>query len=175
MVRRLAHAGDLFIQSLIKVYPKRFVFTLYKTTFMRVLSSWRFAGSASLVITALLLCLGAFRLSHSTSGAEGSAVLTMVGAPHAEYVANGLPIEGRYPAMFADEEDEGRDELPKNAMLLRTLVLALFYGPVLGWLLASGWRGSRPEVTSLSRCCFHSMVRLRHRRAVATLLGVFRL
>ena len=174
MVRRLAHAGDLFIQSLIKVYPKRFVCTLYKTTVMRVLSSWRFAGSASLVTTALLLCLGAFRLSHSTSGAEGSAVLTMVGAPHAEQVANGLPIEGKYPAVFA-EEDEGRDGLPKNAVLLRTLVLALFYGPVLGWLLASGWRGSRPEVTSLSRCCFHSMVRLRHRRAVATLLGVFRL
>jgi hypothetical protein len=98
----------------------------------------------------------------------------MVGAPHAEQVANGLPIDGKYPAMFADEEDEGRDELPKNAVLLGTLVLALFSGPVLGWLLvASGWRGSRAEVSSLMRSCFHSMVRLHQRRAVATLLGVF--
>jgi hypothetical protein len=73
------------------------------------------------------------------------------------------------------EEDEGSDQLPKNAMLLRTLVLVLFSGPALGWLLASGWRGSRPEDTSLFRCCFHSMVHLHQRRAVATLLGVFRL
>jgi hypothetical protein len=141
---------------------------------MRVLSSWRFAGPASLVTTAVLLCLGAFLLSHSASGSELSAVLTMVGTPHAEQGANGLPIDGTYPAMFADGVDEGRDELPKNAMLLRTLVLALFSRPVLGWLLvASGWRGRRPEDTSLMRCCFHHMVRLHQRRAVATLLGVF--
>jgi hypothetical protein len=77
--------------------------------------------------------------------------------------------------MFA-EEDKGRDKLPKNAMLLRTLVLVLFFGPVLEWLLlASGLRGSRPEDNSLKRCCFHSMVRLHQVRAVATLLGVFRL
>jgi hypothetical protein len=99
----------------------------------------------------------------------------MVRVPHAEQVANGLPIEGRYPVMFADEEDEGRYKLSKNAMLLRTLVLVLFYGSALGWLLVSGWRGSRPEVTSPIRCCFHSMVHLHQRRAVATLLGVFRL
>jgi hypothetical protein len=98
-----------------------------------------------------------------------------VGVPHAEQVANGHPIDGKYPAMFA-EEDKVSDQLPKNAMLLRTLVLALFYGPVLGLLLlASGWRGSRPEVISLFRCCFHCMVRLHQRRVVATLLGVFRL
>ena len=127
---------------------------------MRVFSSWQFAGSTSLLTTAVIVCLGAFLLSWTASGSE--------------QVAKGHPIDGKYPAMVA-EEDKVRDELPKNAMLLRTLVLALFYGPVLGWLLASGWRGSRPEVTSLSRCCFHSMVRLRHRRAVATLLGVFRL
>ena len=120
------------------------------------------------------MCLGAFLLSRSASGSELSAVLTMVDASHAKQVANGHQIDGQYPAMFA-EEDEVSDELPKNAMHLSTLILALF-GPVLGWLLvASGWRGSRPEVTSLFRCCFHCMVRLHQRRAVATLLGVFRL
>jgi hypothetical protein len=141
---------------------------------MRVFSSWRFAGSASLVTTAVLLCFGAFLLSWFVSGSETSAILTMVGAPHVEQVANGLPIEGKYPAVFA-EEDEGRDGLPKNAVLLRTLVLALFYGPVLGWLGVSGRRRSRAEVTSPFRCCFHSMVLLHQRRAVASLLGVFRL
>jgi hypothetical protein len=127
---------------------------------MRVFSSWRFAGCASLVTTAVLLCLVPFLLSWPASGSE--------------QVANGHPINGQYLAMF-DEEDEGRDELPKNAMLLRTLVLVYFFGPVLGWLLASGWTRSRPEDTSLFRCWFHSMVHLHQRRTVATLLGVFRL
>ena len=127
---------------------------------MRFFSSWRLAGSASLLTTAVLLCLVPFLLSWPASGSE--------------QVANGHPIDGQYPAMLA-EEDEGSDQLPKNAMLLSKLVLVLFSGPALGWLLASGWRGSRPEDTSLFRCCFHSMVHLHQRRAVATLLGVFRL
>jgi hypothetical protein len=127
---------------------------------MRVIISWQFAGSASLLTTAVLLCLVPFLLSWPASGSE--------------QVANGHPIDGQYLAMLA-EEDEGRDKLPKNAMVLRTLVLVFFYGPALGWLLASGWRGSRPEDTSPIRCCFHSMVHLHQRRTVATLLGVFRL
>jgi hypothetical protein len=131
---------------------------------------------AALLSTAVLLCLGALLLSWPASESELSAVLTVVGAPHAEQVVNGHPIDGQYPGMVADEEDEGRDQLPKNAMLLlRTLVVVLFYGSALGWLLASAARGSRPEVTSPFRCCFHCMVRLHQRRGVATLLGVFRL
>ena len=127
---------------------------------MRFFSSWRLAGSTSLLTTAVLVCLGAFFLSWPASGPE--------------QVANRHQIDGQYLAMLA-EEDEGSDKLPKNAVLLRTLVLALFYGSALGWLVACGWRGSRPEDTSLSRCSFHSMARLHQRRAVASLLGVFRL
>jgi hypothetical protein len=141
---------------------------------MRVFSSWRFAGSVSLLSTAVLLWLGTFLLSWPASGSELSAVLTIVGVPHAEQVANGHQIGGQYPAMLA-EEDEGSDQLPKNAMLLRTLVVVYFFGPALGWLLACGWIRGKPEVTSLMRCCFHCMVRLHQRRTVATLLGVFRL
>jgi|SRR5215212_3224798 hypothetical protein len=127
---------------------------------MRVFSSWQFAGSTSLLTTAVIVCLGAFLLSWTASGSE--------------QVAKGHPIDGKYPAMLA-EEDQVSSKLPKNAMLLRTLVLVLFYGPALGWLVACGWRGSRPEDTSLMRCCYHSMVHLHQRRAVAILLGVFRL
>src|SRR5215211_7660443 len=141
---------------------------------MRVFSSGQFAGSASLLMTAVLLCLGAFHLSWSASGSEVFPVLTMVGATHAEQMANGRQIDGQYLAMFA-EEDEVSDQLPKNAMHLSTLVLVYFFGRALGWLMASGWRGSRPEDTSLFRCSFHSMVHLHQRRAVATVLGVFRL
>jgi hypothetical protein len=84
---------------------------------MRVFSSWRFAGFASLLTIAVLLCLGAFLLSWTASGSA--------------QVANGHPIDGKYLAMFA-EEDEVSDQLPNNAMLLRMLVLVLFYGPALG-------------------------------------------
>jgi hypothetical protein len=143
---------------------------------MRVFSSWRFAGSASLLTTAILLWLGVFLLSWPSSASEVSAAFTMARAPHAEQAANGYghQIDGNYFAVFA-AEDEARDKLPKSAMLLCTLVLVYFFGPALGWLVASGWRGSGPEVTSLFRCCFHSMVHLHQRRVVATLLGVFRL
>jgi hypothetical protein len=98
----------------------------------------------------------------------------MVGVPHAEQVANGHLIDGQYPAMLA-EEDEVSGELPKNAMLLSTLVVVYFFGPAIGWLVACGWIRGKPEVTSLIRCCFHCMVRLHQRRTVATVLGVFRL
>ena len=127
---------------------------------MRVFSSWQFAGSTSLLTIAVLLCLVPFLLSWPANGSEQEA--------------NGLPIDGQYAAILA-EEDQVSGKLPKNAMLLRTLVLALFFGPVLGWLLACGWRGSRPEDTSPIRSYFHSIVHLHQRRAVATLLGVFRL
>jgi hypothetical protein len=89
---------------------------------MRAFSSWQFAGSTSLLTTAVLLCLGVFLLSWPASGSE--------------QVANGHHIDGQYPAMLA-EEDQVRNVLPKYAMLLRTLVLVLFYGPALGRLLAS--------------------------------------
>jgi hypothetical protein len=142
---------------------------------MRVYSSWRFVRTTSLLTTAVLLWLGAFLLSWPASGSEGSAGLTMAGAPHAERAANGYghQINDNYFAVFA-AEDEARDKLPKNAALLRTLVFGLFFGLALGWLGVSGWMRCRPEVCSLDRGWFHSMVHLHQRRAVATLLGVFR-
>ena len=141
---------------------------------MRVFSSWWFAGSASLLKTAILVCLGTYLLSWAENGSELSAALAIVGTSRVEQAANGQQIDGQYPAMFTNEEDEVSDQLPKNAMLLRTLVLVLFYGPALGWLLlASSWRGSRPAVTPLSRCSFLSIVHMHQRRAVATLLGLF--
>jgi hypothetical protein len=143
---------------------------------MRLSSSWRFTHSASLLTTTVLICLGAFLLSWPASGSEVSSAFIVAGAPHAEQAANGYGhhIDGNYLAVFA-QEDEAGDKPPKNAALLRTLVLVLFFGPVLGWLLPAGWRRRSPEVRLPIRCCFHSMVHLHQRRAVASLLGVFRL
>ena len=139
-------------------------------------SSWRFTRCASLLTTGVLLLLGAFLLSWPASGSEVSTALTKADAPHAEQAANGYghQIDGNYLAVFA-AEDEAEDKLPKNAVLLRTLVIVLFFGLALGWIGVTGWLRRRPEVCSLIRCWFHSVVHLHQRRAVATLLGVFRL
>jgi hypothetical protein len=143
---------------------------------MKLYSSWRFTRSASLLTTGVVLWLGAFLLSWPASGSEISTAFTMADAPHAEQAANGYGhrIDGNYLAVFAPEDEAG-DKLPKNAALLRTLVFVLFIGLALGWQGVSGLRRRRPEVTSLIRCWFHSIVHLHQRRAVATLLGVFRL
>ena len=143
---------------------------------MRVFSSWRFAGSAWLLSTAVLLWLGIFLLCWPSSGSEVSAAFTLAGAPHAEQAANGSghQIDGNYFVLFA-AENEVKDKLSRNATLLRTLVLVLSFGTALGWLGVSGWMRRRLEVCSAIRYWFHSMDHLHQRRAVATLLGVFRL
>jgi Na+/H+-dicarboxylate symporter len=144
---------------------------------MRVFSSWRFTRCASPLTTAVLLWLGVFLLCWPSSGFEVSPAFTVAGAPHAEQAANGFSghqIDGNYFAVFA-AEDEAKDKLPRNATLLRTLVFVLFFGTALRWLGVSSWMRRRPEVCSPIRCWFHSMVHLHQRRAVATLLGVFRL
>jgi hypothetical protein len=148
--------------------------TLQKRRVMRVCSSRRFTGSASLLTTSVLIWLGVFLSCWPASGSEGSAAITMADAPHAEQAANGYghQIDGHYFAVFA-AEDEAGEKLPKNAVLLRTLVLVLFFGLALGWLVASGLRRRRPEVCSPIRCWFHCVVHLHQRRAVASLLGVF--
>jgi hypothetical protein len=163
-----------------KVYSKRFVCIGSTNTRVMTLysSSWRFTRCASLMATVLttgvLLWLGASLLSWPGSGSEVSAAFSMADAPHAEQAANGYghPIHANYLAVYA-EEDEPGDELPKNAALLRALVIVLFFGLTLGWLGVSGWRRREPEVCSLIRCWFHSVVRLHQRRLIATLLGVF--
>jgi hypothetical protein len=143
---------------------------------MRRFSSWRLTRSTSLLRTIILLCLGVCFLSWSAGGSLVSTTLVGAGAPFAEQSTNsdGYPTEDYYPARVA-AEGEAREKLPKNATLLRTMVLVFFFGSVLGWLLASDLMRRRPEVCSPIKCCFHSMVHLHQRRAVATLLGVSRL
>jgi hypothetical protein len=143
---------------------------------MRLISSWWFTRSASLLTTGVLLWLGAFLFCWPASGSEAAAAFTGADTPYAEQPANGNghPIDGTYLAVFALESEAGK-ELPKNAALLRALVFVLFFGLALGWIVGSGWRRRRPEVCSLIRCCFLSIVRLHQRRAITAVLGVFRL
>ena len=141
---------------------------------MRPFGSWRYARRASLLATAVLICFGVFLLWWAASGSEVSTAFPVADAPHVEQPANGngCPIDGTNLAVFAEEDEDG-EKLPKNAALLRALVIVLFSGLALWWIVVSGWRRHRPEVFSLIRCWFHSMAHLHQRRAVATLLGVF--
>ena len=82
------------------------------------------------------------------------------------------PLDGTFLAEFA-QESEPDDRLPINAALLKSLVLVLFFGPVLWWLAASRWMRRRQKVCSAVRCWFHSMIHLCQRRGVPTLfLGI---
>jgi hypothetical protein len=144
---------------------------------VRLSSSWRFTRSKSFLTTTVLLCLGVFLLSWPAGGSEVSAALAGAGAPHAEQAANsdGNPLDGDPLDVFTAVGEDG-DRLPKNAVLLRTLVFVHFFGLALGWLVVSGWMRRRPEACSPIRCWFHSMVHLHQQRGIATLfLGVFRL
>ena len=140
---------------------------------MRVNRPWLFPGSALLLTTAVMLWLGAFLLSWPASGSDVSAAFSMADAPHAEQAAYGYgdPIDGDPLDVFAAEGEDG-EKLPKNAALLRALVLVPFF-VLLGWIAVSRWRRCKPEVCSLIRGWFRSLIRLHQRRAVATLLGIF--
>jgi hypothetical protein len=89
---------------------------------MRLSSSWRFTGSASLLTTTILLYLGVCLLSWPAGGSEVSAVLAVADAPFAEQSSDsdGYPIDGTYLAMFAAEGEDG-EKLPKNAALIKRL------------------------------------------------------
>jgi hypothetical protein len=140
---------------------------------MKSLRSWRFARIASLVTAVSLLCSGTF-LSLPTTGADVPASLVMAGSPHVVHGANGHTIDGPYLAALADDA-EGSDEVPVHAALLTTLLLVVFFGTVLGWLLAFGQTRLGCQVPSLIGSCFHSIGRRHQRRPLGALLGIFRL
>ena len=120
---------------------------------------------------------GVFLSWSATPESEVSpAFMTAAGSPHADQVANGYRylIDGNYLAALA-EDDEASDELPENATLLTTLLVAVFFVRALGWLLAFGSMRRRLKVPSLSGCCLPSIIRHHQRRPVTTLLGVFQL
>jgi hypothetical protein len=157
------------------------VMRYFNTSVMRCFWSRRFAHPASLPTIAIVLCLGAFLFSFlfywaAVPKSEPSAALTTAGAPHAEQVANGygLPIDGSYLAVSA-EEGGLDDKPPPNATLLTKLVLVFPYGTILGWPLAFARMRRSSEVSSLVGRRLHAIVRLRQRRTLAALLGVFRL
>src|SRR5215218_8142784 len=102
---------------------------------MRLFSSWRFTRCALLLTTPVVLCLGVSLITWPAGGSDVCAAFGMAGTPHAEQTARGYghSLDGDYLAVFA-AEGENVEKLPKNAVLLRTLVFVPFIGIALGWL-----------------------------------------
>ncbi len=152
------------------------MYVVYNTGIMRSFRSWPVARVASLVAVVVLLCFGVFLSWPAGPKSEVSGAPTTTNSPHADKVANGYgrATAATYLAAFAEEPEAG-DKLPRNATLLTTLLLVVFFGTALGWLLVFGRTHRRPPVPSLIKCCFLSIGRRHQRRPVAALLGVFRL
>jgi hypothetical protein len=135
---------------------------------MRLFRSWRYARGTSLLAMVILLCVGTFLCLLPTE-LEVSAALTTAHSTPLDQRAN----EGYFAALA--EEAEASDKLPRNATLLTALLLTVFFGIALGWLLVSGRTRRRLEGFALMGYCFPSIGCRHQRRLVAALLGVFRL
>jgi hypothetical protein len=99
---------------------------------MELFKAWRFDRGVSLV-AAVLLCAGAFLCLLPTE-LEVSAALTPAHSPPLDQVAD----EG-YLAVPQEEAQEA-DKHPINADLLTRLLLVVFFGLSVGWLLTNSQR-----------------------------------
>ncbi len=124
----------------------------------------------SLAAIAVLLCVGTAALWTATSQV-GPATLTYAGLSHVEQGAsgNGHSLDASYLTSPAEEANDG-DRRPVNAGLLTALLLVVFMGASVGWLLAYG-----PRPGLLSSSSIAHRVSITTVREDAPFLGVFRL
>lgn len=109
----------------------------YNTEVMRHFWSRSFARSAPLVAVAVLLCVGVF-LPWLGDGPEAPGSLEGAHYSQADQGTNGdghLPT-GSYLAAIGEEAKDG-DKGPANAGLLTALLLVVFFGAIVGWLLSN--------------------------------------
>ena len=137
---------------------------------MRHFWSRSFARSAPLVAVAVLLCIGVF-LPWLGDGLEAPDFLSGAHYSQVDQGTNGdghLPT-GSYLAATGEEAKEG-DKGPVNAGLLTALLLVVFFGAIVGWLLSNDPGPGAFRSSSITR--WPSFVSTRED---APFLGVFRL
>ena len=132
-----------------------------------------FARSVSVVLAAVLLCVGVLLSLFFLPGigSERASALGTANEAHSDQGANWNappPLEGSYyPFALAEEADED----PVNAGLLTMLLLASFFGASAGWLLTNA--------QGQGASCFSSLdvggVLGSAREEYLPFLGVFRL
>ena len=142
----------------------------YNTKVMRFIESRSFARSAPLAVVAVLLCVGVF-LPWLMNGPEASGSLMGLHYSQVDQGTNGggQPPTGIYPAAIGEEAKEG-DKAPVNAGLLTALLLVVFFGAIVGWLLSNNPVPGAFRSSSITR--WPSFVT---NREAAPFLGVFRL
>jgi hypothetical protein len=92
-------------------------------------------------VVAFLLCLGVFFVPLPTTGSEVPSALSIANLPRLDLETNGNPhpLDGTYLVAFGEEAEDG-EKSPLNAELLTMLLLTLFFGVSVGWLLRNAQR-----------------------------------
>ena len=135
---------------------------------MRFFGSRILARSAPLAAVAVLLCVGVF-LPWLGDGPESPGSPVGTHYSQADQGTHGDPPAGSYLAPIGDETKDG-DKGPVNAGLLTALLLVVFFGAIVGWMLSNEPGPGAFRSSSITR--WPSFVTTRE---AAPFLGVFRL
>jgi hypothetical protein len=98
------------------------------------------ARGVSLVV-AFVVCFGVFVLPLPASGSEVPSGLDMANLPRVdlETNGNGQLLDGTYLVALGEEAEDG-EKSPLKAELLTVLLLTLYFGLSVGWLLRNAQR-----------------------------------
>jgi hypothetical protein len=92
-------------------------------------------------VVAFLMCLGAFFLPLPATGSELPSALAMANLPRVDLETNGNapPLDGTYLIALGEEAEDG-EKSPLKSELLTMLLLTLYFGLSVGWLLRNAQR-----------------------------------
>ena len=92
-------------------------------------------------VVAFLMCLGVFLLPLPATESEVPSAVTVTNLAHVDLATNwnGHPLEETYLVAPA-EEAEGGEKSPLKSELLTMLLLTLYFGLSVGWLLRNAQR-----------------------------------
>jgi hypothetical protein len=102
---------------------------------------FRYVARFGSLVVAFLLCLGVFLLPLPATGSELPSALAIANLPRldVETNGNGHLLEETHLVAPAEEAEDG-ERSPLNAELLTMLLLALYFGLSVGWLLTNAQR-----------------------------------
>jgi hypothetical protein len=96
------------------------------------------AGGVSLVV-GFLAYLGVFLLPLPATGSEVPSAAAMANLSRVDQATNGQLLDSTYLVALGDEAEDG-EKSPLNAVLLTMLLLTLYFGLSVGWLLRNAQR-----------------------------------
>jgi hypothetical protein len=93
------------------------------------------------LVVAFLVCLVVFLLPLRATGSEVPSALAMANLPSLDQTTNGNapPFDGAYLLAPAEEAEDG-EKSPLKSELLTMLLLTLYFGLSVGWLLRNAQR-----------------------------------